>query len=147
MPLLRTSRRRCRLLSVERLQSGAILVSAIVDGFRVKSQYMGYSEQEAKDLFRQEHCVDADLPQIEQAVRAIEASAGDPVSQYGDGWEHSEDRLREAIIDVVTNLRLLWRYQFGCFSGFVGIETTAAMHADAEWNDYERERDASDLLS
>ncbi len=42
-------------LEIERTFQGAWRISAIVDGYLVSKQYMGYTKKEAVSLFQQEH--------------------------------------------------------------------------------------------
>jgi hypothetical protein len=42
-------------LEIERKFQGAWRISAIVDGYLVSKQYMGYTKKEAVSLFQQEH--------------------------------------------------------------------------------------------
>lgn len=43
------------LLEIERTFQGAWRISAIVDGYLVSKQYMGYTKKEAVALFQEEH--------------------------------------------------------------------------------------------
>lgn len=42
-------------LEIERTFQGAWRISAIVDGYLVSKQYIGYTKKEAVSLFKQEH--------------------------------------------------------------------------------------------
>ena len=42
-------------LEIERTFQGAWRISAIVDGYLVSKQYMGYTKKEAIELFQEQH--------------------------------------------------------------------------------------------
>jgi hypothetical protein len=42
-------------LEIERTFQGAWRISAMIDGYLVTRQYMGYTKKEAVSLFQQEH--------------------------------------------------------------------------------------------
>lgn len=42
-------------IQIERTFQGAWLISAMIDGYLVCKQYMGYTKKEAVSMFQQEH--------------------------------------------------------------------------------------------
>jgi hypothetical protein len=42
-------------IEIERTFQGAWRISAMIDGYLVSKQYMGYTKKEAVSLFQQEH--------------------------------------------------------------------------------------------
>lgn len=42
-------------IQIERTFQGAWLISAMIDGYLVSKQYMGYTKKEAVSMFQQEH--------------------------------------------------------------------------------------------